>query len=206
LQLTHSPSTRIPSTTRFRRPFRPPVVPPPPPGTDDATPYPVSRALASRQPLTPTLFLHLLLVSRRCSARRISRRLSAKLSILSGATFTTPTPTFFASLHRYIACRADVRRYHIVHPRSTHIPHPSPGKPMFPPRETTAGRTSWFFTGQGGGGGEARLTVHTCIYIVVIFFMRFQAHRSSTTRTRPGHASTRRDAPTRSLSPRFSPS
>lgn len=91
---------------------------------------------------------------------------STKLSILSGATFTTPTPlpSLFFPLFtdRYIACRP-VRRYHTVHPRSTHIPTPHPA---FPLRETTTGPTSWFFTERRG----KRVTV----YIVVIFLNGFR--------------------------------
>lgn len=107
---------------------------------------------------------------------------STKLSILSGATFTTlppaprlPTQThypipFFSSLRtdRYIACRP-VRRYHTVQP-SEHT-YPPPHGAAFPLRETTTGPTSWFFTGRRGYCGR----IYCCH-----FFERFQAHRSST--------------------------
>lgn len=121
---------------------------------------------------------------------------STKLSILSGATFTTPTSPSPSSLFfplfadRYIACRP-VRRYHTVHPRSTHIPHPSPHVPTA--RDNNGTDLVVFYRTEGEKGDS----IYCCH-----FFERFQAHRSSTT-TRPVLVTRRCDAPTRSLSPPF---
>lgn len=102
-----------------------------------------------------------------------------------------PSSLFFPLFtDRYIACRP-VRRYHIVHPRSTHIPHPSPDVPTA--RDNNGTDLVVFYRTEGEKGDS----IYCCQ-----FFERFQAHRSSTT-TRPVLVTRRCDAPTRSLSPQF---
>lgn len=218
MQLTHSPSTRIPSTAPRASSYRRPLVALPPIYPADVSPYlptyrPLARTLASKQPrVTPTLSSSTLSSSHpppparsprpiRSSPRgSLSTTRDSKLSILSGATFTTPThPSSFSSLRRPI---------HRVSTRSTlsyrspseraHI-FPTPRPPTsFPLGETTTDRPRGFLQDEererGEGGREG------WPYILLSFFERFQAHRSSTT-ARPVLVTRRCDAPTRSLSP-----
>ncbi|EZA59911.1 hypothetical protein X777_16114 [Ooceraea biroi] len=150
-----------------RRPFRPLVVLTP--GPDDATPYPVPRALASRQGSLESLSLQpfsstpYLLATLLCSAR-ISLRLAETFDSFGG-NLHKPPPTFFSSLHRPIhRVPTRVRRYHTVHPRSTHIPHPS--RTGFPTARDNNGTDLVVFYRTEGG--------RVPVYIVVIFFNRFR--------------------------------
>lgn len=154
MQLTHSPSDSYPLYARVLS------IPSATSDPADLSPYSAPRALASKQAskqprVTPTLSSNPV-APRRARCLRTAD-LSTKLSILSGATFTTPTPLPFFPLFadRYIACRL-VRRYHTL---GAHI-SPTP-LPAFPLRETTTGPTSWFFTGAEGNGWP---------YILLSFF------------------------------------
>lgn len=106
-----------------------------------------------------------------------------------------PTPVFPLFADRYIACRP-VRRYHTVHPRRAHI-FPTPRRVSHWERQQRD-RPRGFLQDEererGEGGREG------WPYILLSFFERFQAHRSSTT-ARPVLVTRRCDAPTRSLSP-----
>lgn len=187
MQLTHSPSTRIPSTRASFPSSRHPTPDPP-----MYPPTPFHRTLSKQPRVTPTLFLRPPHPSR-CSADLYD---STKLSILSGPTFIPhrplPPPPFFPLFaDRYIACQP-VRRYHTVHPRSTHIPHPWHGVPTA--RDNNRTDLVVFYRTEG----------ERWPCILFHFFERFQAHRSSTT-THLVLVTRQCDTSTRSLSPRFFP-
>lgn len=186
MQLTHSPSTRIPSL--HARPFRSLVILPlihrciPLLRTTGLL---QASSLESPQPFSSVhpILLALLL-------RSGSLRLDENFRFFRGQPSQPPPPPFFPLFaDRYIACRP-VRRYHTVHPRSTHIPHPWHGVPTA--RDNNRTDLVVFYRTEG----------ERWPYIVS-FFERFQTHRSSTT-THPVLVTCRCDA-TRSLSPRFFP-
>lgn len=131
--------------------------------------------------------VHLATLPSRISTRRNFRFFRGQPS----QSLPSPPSLFFPLFaDRYIACRL-VRRYRTVHPRSTHIPHPSPGVPTA--RDNNGTDLVVFYRTEGEKGDS----IYCCH-----FFERFQAHRSSTT-TRPVLVTRRCDAPTRSLSPPF---
>lgn len=188
MQLTHSPSTRIPST---RASFPSPRHPTPDPPMYPPTPcHPDSYKQAASShpnPFPPRVTSS---SAPRCSADLYD---STKLSILSGATFTTPTAPIFFLSSPTDTLRVDPFDVIILFTLGVHI---FPTLRMaFPLRETTTGPTSWFFTERRGKGGR--------IYCFIFLngFRRIDLRRL----TRPVLVTRRCDAPTRSLSPRFFP-
>lgn len=213
MQLTHSPSTRIPSTPRASSYRRPLAVPPP--ISVDVSPYlPTVRShgllqassLESPQPFHRPLSHHLTPSPRAISSSDpfLSSRISLHDSRLEtfdsfGGNLHNPHPPQF-----FLSSPTDTSR---VDPFDVIIPFTLGEHTYSPPlglrrvshwERQQQDRPRGFLQDEererGEGGREG------WPYILLSFFERFQAHRSSTT-ARPVLVTRRCDAPTRSLSP-----